>query len=545
MKRSDRPAVGIDLGTTHSVIAYMEAGRPTTILNGEGELTTPSAVYFHAGGPVVGREAVKSAPYEPQLVARFAKRDVGRVAYHALIGGAQVPPEVIEGLVLRKLKEDAGPKVGEVGPAVITVPAFFNEPRRKATQDAGWIAGLQVLEIINEPTAAAIALGVQEGFLTSKGAAEKGCELILVYDLGGGTFDVTLMEIEGGRYQALATAGDVYLGGLDWDRRIVDQVAEAFLAEYGMDPRKESAALQTLLQEAQEAKHALTARADAVVHFAHDGQRLRFRLTRDEFETFTADLLQRTAFTVRKVLRDAGISWKDVTRVLLVGGSTRMPMVQRMLQDESGIQIDRSLSPDEAVAHGAAIYANLLAAADEAQRPQIVVTNVNSHDLGVLGIEPSTGRKRRKVLVPRNTRLPAKGTGRFVTRRDCQPSVVVNVIEGGDASGRNATLIGKCVVANLPPDMPAGTPVEVTFAYATNGRLTVRANLPNAERQVTMSIERTAGLSGAAVEEWRRRIEEGLLVERLQPATTEATPVEPELLTGEELAEYEASEESG
>ncbi len=504
------PAVGIDLGTTHSVIAHLDrSGRPATIQNREGDATTPSVVFFDRTSVVVGKEAVKASQFQPESVAQFAKRDVGRSVYQRLIRGERLPPEVIQALVLQKLRNDAERIIGEFANAVITVPAFFNEPRRKSTQDAGRLAGLEVLDIINEPTAAAIAFGVQQGFLTNE-AETKERERILVYDLGGGTFDATLMDIDGNNYNAVATLGDVQLGGMDWDGRIADFVAEHFADRYGVDPRSDTAVYQSLLLDAEDAKHSLSAREEVSIHFAHEGHRARITLTREKFESLTRDLVERTRFTVKNLLHDAGLAWGDLTRVILVGGSTRMPMIERMLRQESGSPVDSSLSPDEAVAHGAAIYAGLLTTSDESKRPKLTVRNVNSHDLGVLGIDPKTKRRRRQVLIPRNTPLPTTGSGRFVTRQESQPNVKVDVIEGGDASGNGATAIGKCVIDDLPPGLPAGSQIDIFFSYAQDGRLTVRAHLPDVDRKAIMSIERASGLSDTLLQQWERRMREGL-----------------------------------
>jgi molecular chaperone DnaK len=504
------PAIGIDLGTTHSVVAHVDAdGRPVTIRNREGELTTPSSVFFDRTTVVVGKEAVKAGQYEPQYIAQFAKRDVGKSSYNKTIRGEKLPPEVIQALVLQKLKRDAERQVGEFRHAVVTVPAFFNEPRRKSTQDAGRLAGLEVLDIINEPTAAAVAYGVQSGFL-SETAEARVPEKILVYDLGGGTFDATLMEIDGRNFNAVATVGDVFLGGIDWDRRILNHVAEALLDLSGCDVRQDGVAVQALMREAEEAKHALSAREEVTIHFSHEGHRIQVPLTRDEFESLTVDLLERTRFTVNNLLRDASCRWADLTRVILVGGSTRMPMIENMLRNESGRKIDSSLSPDEAVAHGAAIYADILLRSVSSSRPRVSVRNVNSHDLGVLAHDPKTNRPRRKTLIPRNTPLPTSGAGRFVTQREGQASVKVDVIEGGDDSGHGATPIGKCVIDDLPASLPPKSPIVVVFQYEQNGRLTIDANLPHAERQATLSIERASGLSDSLLRMWEQRIAAGL-----------------------------------
>ncbi|MBC8874345.1 MAG: Hsp70 family protein [Planctomycetes bacterium] len=514
--------VGIDLGTTFSVVAHLDnEGRPWTVQNAEGDLITPSAVFFDASGPIVGKEAVKAVEFEPDRVARFAKRNMGNKAFEKPICGNTLPPEVIQALILKKLKDDAELKLGPFSKAVITVPAYFNEPRRKATQDAGRLAGLEVLDIINEPTAAAIAFGVQQGFLTPKGESRQK-ETILVYDLGGGTFDVTLMEIDGQQYSAVATAGDVYLGGIEWDMRIADFVAEKFKDEFGVDLREDERALQTLISEAEDAKHALSARPEVNILFAHDGNRLRVLLSRDDFESMTGDLLGRTEMTAKRVLKEAGRDWNDLTRLLLVGGSTRMPMIRQMLEGESGLAADRSLSADEAVAHGAAIYASLLMANENMPRKGMSVTNVNSHDLGVLGLEPGTGMRRRKVLIPRNTPLPAVGTGTFVTQKVGQASVKVTVVEGGDATGEGATDIGKCVVSELPPDQPAKTPVKVAFNYSANGRLTVGASLSGTGRHANTTIQRSSGLTDDMLDQWKQRIESGELLEKEVSGVTES-----------------------
>lgn len=503
-----QPAIGIDLGTTFSALACLDdQGRPRTIANRDGELATPSVVYFGRSGVVVGREALKAACFEPDAVAQYAKRDMGKLSYRRLVRGSRLPPEVIQALILRKLKDDAEFKVGEFRKAVITVPAFFNEPRRKATMDAGLLAGLEVLDIINEPTAAAIAYGIQRGFLDAQGQSQRR-ETILVYDLGGGTFDVTLMEIDGLSYKALATDGDVNLGGIDWNQRIADYLADQFQGEHGIDPRHDLVASQVLLQEAEDAKLALTDCERVPLQYTFGEKRSVVVLTRQILEAMTDDLLQRTIITCNCLLREAGVKWGDLTRVLLVGGSSRIPVIQQALEREAGMPVDRSLLPEEPVAMGAAFYAGFLLGGGNGRRPSMSVQNVSSHHLGVLGVERATGMPRRKILIPRNTPLPATGAGRFTTLHDDQSGVLVDVVEGGDDSGTNATRIGQCIVAGLPPGLPAGTPVHVHFAYATNGRLTVDASLPGIDHRVTMAITSASGLSDEAIRQWTQRIEE-------------------------------------
>ncbi len=510
--------IGIDLGTTFSVVAYLDAtGRPCTIPNSEGDLITPSVVLLDGSSAVVGKEAVKAAGMEPDRIADFAKRDMGSMFYSKKVGGEQLPPEVIQSLILEKLKRDAELKLGPIDRAVVTVPAFFNEPRRKATQDAAKLAGLEILDIINEPTAAAIAFGYQVGFLDVKGEARQK-ETILVYDLGGGTFDVTLMEIEGTDFNAVATGGDVFLGGIDWDRRLADFIADKFRDKHhGFDPRQDAAGTQRLLKEAEDAKRSLSARDQVTITFEHVGQGIRLPITRTEFEEMTADLLERTRFTIRSVLKEAKMQWSDITRLLLVGGSSRMPMVQRMLEDESGMKVDRSLSPDEAVAHGAALYAGLLLAREIASspsstptaKPAMRVRNVSSHDLGVLSKDPATGRPLNSVIIPRNTVLPATKGKRYRTAKQGQKNIVINVIEGGDSAGRNSTAIGRCTIQDLPADLPVGSIVEVFFTYGENGRLKVEGRLPELKRKAVLSIERASGLNDDKLKEWDQRLKAG------------------------------------
>lgn len=514
-------AVGIDLGTTFSAVAYLDAdGRPMTVRNAEGDLITPSVVFLDKAGCIVGKEAVNAAEFEPQRVARFMKRDMGESVFGKTVRGEQLPPEVLQAAVLRKLRQDAELSLGPIRRAVITVPAFFNEPCRKATMDAGRLAGIDVLDIINEPTAAAICYGIQQGFL-NRDAASAQREVVLIYDLGGGTFDVTLMEINGTKYRALATGGDVYLGGADWDQRLVDYLAEEFQKQCGCDPRQDPTSAEALLQRAIETKHALSAREEMSVFISMGGQRARISVTRAKFDELTADLLDRTLLTVRKVLRDAevalarrdpakGATDLNVTRLLLVGGSTRMPSVARMLEQECELAVDRSLAPDEAVAHGAAVYAGLLLKQGAVRLKGISLTNVSSHDLGVLGIERDTGRPRRSVMIPANSPLPTSATKTYPLSRDGQTSVRIDVIEGGDDTGNNSTPIGRCKVHGLPKGLAAKTPVAVTFEYARNGRLTVKAKLPTIDMNADLVIERAAGLTSEDLDRWQSRLDEGL-----------------------------------
>ena len=494
-------AVGIDLGTTYSVVAHLdELSRPQTLLNAEGDKLTPSVVLFEGDRPVVGKEAVNAIGTEAEYVADCAKRFVGERMYHKVIEGRQYPPETIQAWILNKLRADAQWQIGAFNQAVITVPAYFDEVRRKATQDAGYIAGLDVLDIINEPTAAAIAFGSQRG--NHSAAGSPGREQILVYDLGGGTFDVTVMEIDGNHYTTLATDGDVRLGGWDWDQRIIDHVAEESIKRIGIDPREEPNAAGRLWRECETAKRTLSARSTATIACDGHGRAIRVDLTRETFQDLTRDLLERTAFTTRQTLQAAGLNWSDLSRVLLIGGSTRMPAVEQMLCELTGLSPDRSVSPDEAVAHGAALHAGLRL--HGGVDPQFQITNVNSHSLGVVGRESGSNRDRNAILIPRNTPLPTVAKQIFKTHTAAQRSIRVQIVEGESAAPADCSEIGKCSVHQLPANLPAQTPVEVEFRYAENGRLTVFVSV--ADHTVEHTLDRPNSLTQEELDRWRQLI---------------------------------------
>jgi molecular chaperone DnaK len=500
------PAIGIDLGTTYSVVSRLDdVGRPQTLSNAEGDKLTPSVVLLDGTDVVVGKEAVKAMGTDMDRVAECAKRDMGQRMFHKSLGGRQYPPEALEAWVLNKLRIDAQQLVGPFQKVVITVPAYFDEVRRKATQDAGYMAGFDVMDIINEPTAAAVAFGFQEGFLTTKGES-RSRRKILVYDLGGGTFDVTVMEIGGREFRALATDGDVRLGGRDWDQRLVDFAAEAFIRQHGVDPRDDLNFIGRLWRECEEAKRTLSARNKAYIVCEYHGQTIRQEVTREMFEEMTLDLLDRTAFTTRQTLQVAGLQWKDIERILLVGGSTRMPAVGNMLKELSGMEPDRSVSPDEAVSHGAALHARLLLDRFEGRTPQFRIKNVNSHSLGVAATDPKTSRKRNAILIPRNTPLPAASKRVFKPQKESQRSILVQIVEGESASPDDCSQIGRCSVRDLPRDLKAKTPIEVRFRYLENGRLTVTVRVAGSDKQLKHEIMRENSLSKDQLNSWRKYI---------------------------------------
>ena len=506
MSKQATPAVGIDLGTTFSAVARLdERGQPTTLTNAEGDRTTPSVVLFDGQEVVVGKEALKAMATEADQVAECSKRDVGHRVFHKVFEGRQYPPEVIEAWVLNKLHRDAAQQIGTFEKVVITVPAYFDEVRRKATQDAGYMAGFEVLDIINEPTAAAVAFGFQQGFLDQQGSTAEP-RRILVYDLGGGTFDVTVMEIRGTEFTALATDGDVRLGGYDWDQRLVDLVAESFIREHYVDPREDAGTAGKLWRECEDAKRTLSARAKASVACDCRGFVSRAEISKQQFEEATQDLLDRTRFTAEQTLKASGLDWDDIERVLLVGGSTRMPMVREMLKQISGKEPDASVAADEAVAHGAALRAGLLLAESRGEASAFSIKNVNSHSLGVVGTDRLTNRRRNGILIPRNTQLPVTAKRTFKTSKAGQKSILVQIVEGESPSAEDCTEIGKCTVRQLPPELPVNSPVDVLFNYEPNGRLKVRVSVPGTDRRVKTEIVRENSLSKEHLDGWRQYI---------------------------------------
>ena len=497
------PAIGIDLGTTFSAIAKLDpSGAVMTLVNAEGDRTTPSVALFEGGQAIVGKEALKAISTEANSIALCAKRDMGSKVFHQAIENKQYPPEVIEAFILNKLRNDAAAQVGYVSKVVITVPAYFDEVRRKATQDAGYMAGFEVLDIINEPTAAALAFGYQHGLLGKNSAPEN----ILVYDLGGGTFDVTIMLVCGSEFTTLATDGDVQLGGFDWDNRLVDFIADKFVSEFYADPREDICARGKLWRECEDAKRTLSLRQKASITCDYQGLSKRYEVTRDEFIQMTQDLLDRTRFTTVQTLNAAGLQWSDITRVLLVGGSSRMPMVREMLRQVTGQEPDTSAAADEAVAMGAAIHAGNILALSAGNPPSFQIRNVNSHSLGVIGMDPATRLPRVGVLIPRNTKLPARIRRKFKTQKNNQRSLLVQIVEGESSSPDNCTFIGCCKIPNFPPNLPAGTEVHVIFQYSPDGRLKVEVQIPEANTEISQEFTRENNLSKTLLDGWRQYI---------------------------------------
>jgi molecular chaperone DnaK len=503
--------VGIDLGTTFSAIATLDdRGHPVTLPNRDGEMLLHSAVLLedNDAGAVVGQAALDVALERPDHVATLIKRRMGYAAFGRRVAGRDFRPETLSAIILRKLAQDAALRLGEVRQAVITVPAYFDDTRRKATKDAGRIAGLEVLDVLDEPTAAALAYSFQAPHGTREPAADlilpTEQRIVLVYDLGGGTFDVTLVRLMQRRFETLAIEGDVRLGGKDWDDRIVDHVAAQFQKQHGDDPRSDPMSLIALQAAAERAKRTLSKLAQTSITCSHKGHVLTVPLSRAEFEGLTRDLLTRTRLTTQQVLRQAGMSWDKVDRVLLVGGSTHMPMTRHMLQEISGKVPDNSLAVSEVVARGAAIHAGIVAArrkdaaldvdADVREALENVVEiNVNSHSLGI-EIKKETERVN-DVLIPKNTQLPAAASRVYRTVVENQSRVRVKVLQGEAHQVDACISIGECWIEDLPPNLPKFSPIQVRCGCGSDGLIDVMALDMTSGRMARAEIHRAIGLS--------------------------------------------------
>jgi molecular chaperone DnaK len=489
--------IGIDLGTTFCALATLdERGRPVTVPNRDGDVLTPSAIFLAPdGSAVVGQAALDMQLEQPDRVAALVKRRMGLPDFGREVAGRYFRPETLSAVILKKLAQDAELALGPIEGCVITVPAYFDDTRRKATMDAGRIAGLNVLDIIDEPSAAALAYSVQ-----GNGALESGRN-VLVYDLGGGTFDVTLVKLGKKRFQVLAIEGDVRLGGKDWDDRIADWAAERFREQFQSDPREDPQSAAMLLAAAERAKRALSKVEQASVTVTHAGHRITLPITRAEFEALTRDLLVRTRLTTQQVLAQAGLAWWQVDKVLMVGGSTHMPATGRMLAELTGRDPDRSLAVSEVVARGAAVHAGIRAAqaGGERQRPvpgelaDVVEISVNAHSLGV---EARHGDERiNHKLIKKNTQLPAVAEQTYFTVADNQTRVRVRILQGEAHQAEACIPVGECWIDGLPPNLPKGSPVRVRCGVAANGRIEVTATDLTSGRAATAAIHRPGGLT--------------------------------------------------
>ena len=475
--------IGIDLGTTNSVVAVMEGGKPTVIANAEGMRTTPSIVGFSKTGErLVGQLAKRQAILNPDKTIASIKRYMGE-DYKKNIDGKDYTPQEISAMILRKLADDASSYLGEkVTSAVITVPAYFNDAQRQATKDAGKIAGLDVLRIVNEPTAAALAYGMEK---------EKP-EKVLVFDLGGGTFDVSILEIGDGVHEVLSTSGDTKLGGDDFDKKIIDWICEEFKKQEGMDLTNDKQAMQRIKEAAEKAKCELSSVVETSISLpyitadANGPKHLELSLSRAKFEELSYDLLERCKKPVEQALSDAGLSKSEINEVVLVGGSTRIPAVQQLVKDYTGKEPNQSVNPDEVVAVGAAVQAGVLAG----EVKDIVLLDVTPL---TLGIETLGGVMT--ALVPRNTTIPVSKSQVFSTAENNQTAVDINILQGERPMSSDNKSLGMFRLEGIAPAMRGVPQIEVTFDIDANGIVNVSAKDKATGKEQKITITNSSNLS--------------------------------------------------
>ena len=480
-------AVGIDLGTTNSVVAVLEGGEPAVVANAEGNRTTPSIVAFKGSEVLVGELAKRQAITNPDNTIRSIKREIG-TSWKETFEGKEYTPQEISARILQKLKTDAEAYLGEdVTEAVITVPAYFNDAERQATKEAGKIAGLNVLRIINEPTAASLAYGLENS----------EDQKILVYDLGGGTFDVSVLEISEGVFEVKSTAGDSKLGGDDWDQKVMDWLVEKFKSSTGIDISTDKMAMQRIKEGAEKAKIELSSTSETEINLpfitANDSgpQHLLEKLSRSEFEKITADLVERTKAPVNKAIEDAGLSYSDIEHIILVGGSTRIPSIQALVKSMTGKDPHKGVNPDEVVASGAAIQAGVL----KGDVKDVLLLDVTPLTLGV---ETKGGIVAK--MIERNTTIPTKRSETFTTAEDGQTEVEIHVLQGEREMASGNKSLGKSKLTEIPYANQGTPQIEVTFDIDANGIVNVNAKDLGTGKEQNITITGGSALEDDEIE---------------------------------------------
>ena len=478
-------AIGIDLGTTYSCIAYLnEHGEPITLPNQEGELSTPSVVLLDDDEVIVGTEALRNAILDPERVIQNSKRHIGDPNHRWVVNGKPYTPVDIATFILKQLIGAAQDRLGPIERAVITVPAQFSDYHRQATVAAGHRAGLQQVDIINEPVAAALCyvLGTEGLWFSELADTQK----ILVYDLGGGTFDLSLVRYQKNEVSVLASSGDLHLGGIDWNHALEDAIARQFQKEFGVNPAQDPSSKQFLALEAEQTKRSLSVRPRAAMTCQHGGFRKTYQIDLERFEKLTATLVEHTADITRRILKDNKLGWAHVDVVLTTGGASRMPMIQRRLKELSGTTLNSSLSPDQSIAHGATYYAGMLLTNNKFARSilnaeassrlsKIRQRSVNSRGLGILIREVETNHRVPHYLIQPNTPLPAEITETFGTVKPNQERVHLQIVESGITAEQSPVKLGACIIDDLPANLPEGSEIAVTIRYDSQALVHVEA----------------------------------------------------------------------
>jgi len=499
-------AIGIDLGTTNTMVATVTSEGHTAVLRDrDGETSLPSAVLFADERTIVGREAQLRGRVHPQRLAACAKRSVGQPFYEHKIGGEWIPPEVIQACILRQVRTQLLGPADKQARAVIAVPAHFNEIQRHTTVMAAEMAGVRFLDLVNEPIAAALAMA-EDAPAFALGSNHDEPNTYLVFDLGGYTFELTVLSVRPGEIKMVATDHDLFLGGHDWDLRVADLMAEHFVREHGVDPREDPRQLDTFMQRACQIKHALTDHQHAAAHVEFSGKGANVKISVEQFERAAADLMERVAAQCDQLLQRAGVEWSRLKQVLLVGGATRTPMIRRMLSQRLGREVDIRVNPEEAVARGAAIYAAEMMNRDRAP-PKLQVTSMSTHSLGIEGVDQETGERINKVLIPKGTALPATAKREFTSKTNAKHAIVFNVLEGEHRLAAKCTKIGQIMLTDLPEEISDQWPVDVSYEYSPSGQLSVIAHVRYTDRRVRMTTVRPAGVSSTHMEKWREVIE--------------------------------------
>ncbi|NQV24406.1 MAG: Hsp70 family protein, partial [Rhodopirellula sp.] len=493
-------AVGIDLGTTYSCISYLnEHGEPVTLANQEGELSTPSVVLFDEGGEViVGTEALRNAVVKPLRVVQNSKRYMGDLERKWVIDDRAYTPIDIATLVLKKLLAAAEEQIGKVEQAVITVPAQFSDIQRQWVMEAGKRAGLSKVDMINEPVAAALCyvLGTEGLWFTELAEEQR----IMVYDLGGGTFDLSLVKYHKNEVKVIASSGDLNLGGIDWNRTLLDAIAKQFVKEFKVDPRSDPESLQFLALEVENTKRSLTVRPKAALTCQHGGHRKSYQIEQTQFESLTRPMVSRTCELTQAMLKDNKMGWAHVDVILTVGGSSRMPMVRNALKQLGGRTLNTSLSPDQSIAHGATYYAGMLLTNNDfaksilnedvsARLASIKQQSVNARGLGIL-VRDENNNRVPHYQIPANTPLPASITHQFGTVSPNQTRVHLKIVESGTKADEQYVELGTCIIEDLPPNLPENSQIKVTISYDEQARVHVSAKDVTSGKRATTEIVR-------------------------------------------------------